>query len=184
MINEDGTPVRRILVYGVTGSGKTTLARRLGERIGLPWHAVDDLTWDRPWVPVPKDEQRRRIAAICAGDAWILDHGYGAGLDVVLERVEVIIALDYPRLLSLGRLIRRCLVNVIKKVPTCNGNIETWRTMLRRDSIIWWHFKSCGPKSARIRGWAADPEGPRVIVFRRPAEAERWLSDLERDNVA
>lgn len=169
------------MVYGVTGSGKTTLARQLGERTGLPWHAVDDLTWNRPWIPVPEDEQRRRIAAICAGDAWILDHAYGRWLDLVLDRVDLIIGLDYPRLLSLGRLVRRCLVNVIKKVPTCNGNLETWRTMFRRDSIIWWHFKSWRPKRNRMRGWAADADGPAVIVFRRPADVERWLAELDRD---
>ncbi|MFI5893582.1 hypothetical protein ACIA5D_26100 [Actinoplanes sp. NPDC051513] len=42
--------MRRILVYGVTGSGKSTLARRLGDRLGLPYHAIDDLTWDPGWV--------------------------------------------------------------------------------------------------------------------------------------
>ena len=37
----------RILVYGVTGSGKTFLAERISAATGIPWHAVDDLTWDR-----------------------------------------------------------------------------------------------------------------------------------------
>jgi adenylate kinase family enzyme len=67
----------RILVYGVAGSGKTTLARRIGERTGLPWHQVDDLTWEPGWVAVPDEEQRQRIAAICAGERWVLDSAYG-----------------------------------------------------------------------------------------------------------
>jgi adenylate kinase family enzyme len=70
---EPARPVGRILVYGVTGSGKTTLARQVGERTGLPWHPVDDLTWQPGWVAVPDQEQRRRIAAICAGERWVLD---------------------------------------------------------------------------------------------------------------
>ena len=61
----------RVLVYGVTGSGKTTLAARLANQTGLPWHSVDDLTWEPGWVEVPSDEQRRRIDAICAGQRWI-----------------------------------------------------------------------------------------------------------------
>jgi ATPase family associated with various cellular activities (AAA) len=52
----------RVLIYGVTGSGKTTLAQRVAERTGLPFHSVDDLTWEPGWVEVPADEQRRRIA--------------------------------------------------------------------------------------------------------------------------
>jgi adenylate kinase family enzyme len=51
-------------VYGVTGSGKTTLAAQIAERTGLPWHSVDDLTWEPGWVEVPVQEQRRRIEAI------------------------------------------------------------------------------------------------------------------------
>ena len=40
---------RRILVYGVTGSGKTTLVRRIGLAAGLPWHSVDEIGWLPGW---------------------------------------------------------------------------------------------------------------------------------------
>jgi len=70
---------RRILVYGVTGSGKTTLAERISQATGIRWHSVDDLTWEPGWVEVPADEQRRRIEAICAGPEWILDTAYASG---------------------------------------------------------------------------------------------------------
>jgi hypothetical protein len=66
----------RILVYGVTGSGKTTIARQIAARTGLPWHEVDNLTWEPGWVIVPVEEQRRRIEEICAGERWILDTAY------------------------------------------------------------------------------------------------------------
>ena len=92
----------RVLIYGVTGSGKTTLARKVAERTGLPWHSVDDLTWEPGWVVVSAAEQRRRIESICAGERWILDAGYSAWVDLVLARVELIVALDYPRWRSLA----------------------------------------------------------------------------------
>lgn len=41
-----GLAARRIMVYGVTGCGKTTTAGRLSARIGVPWYAIDDHTWD------------------------------------------------------------------------------------------------------------------------------------------
>lgn len=171
-------PYQRILVFGVTGSGKTSLARRIGDRTGLPWHAVDDLTWEPNWVSVPDDEQRRRIEKICAGDAWILDHAYGRWLDVVLDRVQLIVALDYPRLLSLSRLIRRSVINIVAKRPTCNGNLETWSKLFAPESIVRWHFQSFASKRARIRSWSSDPGGPTMISFRRPRDAERWIRTL------
>ncbi|MGH4002720.1 MAG: AAA family ATPase [Pseudonocardiaceae bacterium] len=86
---------RRILIYGVTGSGKTTLAKRLAEATGIEWHSVDDLTWEPGWVEVPGDEQRRRIRQICEQTEWILDTAYGKWLDVPLEHAQLIVALDY-----------------------------------------------------------------------------------------
>ena len=171
--------MRRVLVYGVTGSGKSTLARRVAARLGLPYVEVDELTWEPGWAPVPDEIQRERITAICAGDAWVLDHAYGKWLDVPLARADLVVGLDLPRLVSLGRLLRRTLGRMIRRTPTCNGNVETFREIfLRRDSILLWHFTSFARKRARIRRWAADSSFP-VVVLRSSAEVERWVESLE-----
>jgi adenylate kinase family enzyme len=169
---------RRIMVYGVTGSGKTTLARKIGEKTGLPWHSVDDLTWEPGWKGVPEDEQRRRFQAICDGPEWILDTAYGSWRDVPMASVELIVALDYPRWLSFARLLRRSVQRAVDKKPICNGNFESFSLMLSRDSILRWHFKSFKSKHTRIAQWAANPDGPRVLRFRHPRETEAWLRSL------
>ncbi len=168
----------RILVYGVTGAGKSTLARKIAERTGLPWHSVDDLTWDPNWVQVPVEEQRRRIQAICDQDAWILDSAYGTWLDIPLGSVEMIVALDFPRWISLGRLTRRTLVRLVDRRPICNGNRETLRGMFSKDSILVWHFKSFNRKHERIETWSTQSGGPEVVRFRKPREVDAWLTDL------
>ena len=168
----------RVLVYGVTGSGKTTLARQIGERTGTPWHAVDELTWEPGWVEVPPEEQRRRIAAICAEERWLLDSAYDKWLDVPLARVQLIVALDYPRWFSLARLLRRTLLRLADHRTACNGNTETVRRALSRDSIVVWHFQSFSRKRARMRAWAADPSGPAVVRLASPLAARRWLAAL------
>jgi adenylate kinase family enzyme len=166
----------RILVYGVTGSGKTRLAEGISDATGIPWHAVDELTWEPGWIEVPDDEQRRRIAAICAGERWVLDTAYGRWLDIPLARVEMIVALDFPRWLSLFRLIRRSVARAVDGKPICNGNRESFRNIFSRRSIIGWHFKSFSRKRQRIREWEADPAGREIVRLTSPRQVSRWLA--------
>lgn len=168
---------RRVLVYGVTGSGKTTLAAQISAKTGLPWHSVDDLTWLPGWVQVPLEEQRQKIQTIVDEDAWVLDTAYGAWLDVPLSRVQLIVALDYARWVSFGRLARRAVRRAIDRRPVCNGNVESWRNMFSRDSILLWHLKSFARKRRRIRDWARRQDPP-TVVLRSPRETEAWLESL------
>ena len=174
-----GMAGRRILVYGVTGSGKTTTAARISGLTQVPWYAIDDLTWDADWTPVPADEQRRRVQSICAGDAWVIDSAYGMWLDIPLARADLIVGLDLPRALSFWRLLRRTTGNIIHRRQLCNGNQETWTgTFLRRDSILAWHFRSFARKRQRMRQWQADPAMPEVVLLRSRAEVRHWLASL------
>lgn len=170
-----------MLVYGVAGSGKTTAAARISAATGLAWTSVDELTWKPGWVAVPEAEQRRRIELVCARDEWLLDTAYGDWLDVPLSTVDLIVALDYPRWFSLQRLARRSLARVVDKRPICNGNIETWRGLFSRESIIAWHFRSFASKHQRIVAWdaaAAEP-GPRVLRFTSSAQLDEWVEALQ-----
>jgi adenylate kinase family enzyme len=169
---------RRILVHGVTGSGKSTLAARISAATGIPWTSVDDLTWEPDWVQVPEAEQRRRMEAICSRDSWILDTAYTAWRDVPLATVELVVALDYPRWLSLGRLLRRTALRIVDRRPICNGNVESLRGTLSRESIIVWHFRTFRSKHEQVLRWLEDPGGLEVVRLTSMAETERWLTGL------
>lgn len=168
----------RIFLYGVTGSGKTTLAAEIAARTGLPWHSVDDLTWQPGWIPVPVEEQRRRFETICADERWILDTAYSSWLDVPLSRVQLIVALDYPRWVSLRRLLRRTLLRVVDHRDICNGNHESVRQAFSNDSIVLWHFRTFARKRALMRSWAREPAPPDVVLLRSPRATRAWLAQL------
>lgn len=173
------TGVERVLVYGVTGSGKSTAAQRIAALTGLPLTLVDDLTWMPGWVPVPDERQREMFEQMVAGDRWVLDSAYGSWLDVVLPRAQVIVALDYPRWFSLQRLMRRTVRRAIDKQPICNGNIQSWRGLWARDSIVRWHFDSFARKRERMRAWAAAADGPPVLLISRPRQLAALLAALD-----
>jgi adenylate kinase family enzyme len=137
------------------------------------------LAWLPGWQATTEEYQRGVIEAICAADEWILDTAYGQWIDLALERVELIVALDYPRWISFLRLFKRTASRIADKKPVCNGNYETLRNTLSRDSILLWHFRSFNRKRRRIRQWANAPSGPTVIVLRSPRTAAEWLASTQ-----
>ncbi|MGO0576962.1 adenylate kinase [Ornithinimicrobium panacihumi] len=176
---EDVLRADRVLLYGVTGSGKSTAAVLLGVALGLPSHLVDEeVGWLPGWVERPLQEQRQIAEGIVAGERWVLDSAYGKWADLVLPRAQVMVALDYPRRLSLARLLRRTGTRWITRQPICNGNVESARQVLSRDSIILWHFRSYRRKTERIRVWESAPSGLPVLRLTHPRQLEALLAEV------
>lgn len=172
---------RRILVHGVTGAGKSTLAEQIGTAAGLPWHSVDDeIGWLPGWVERPHDEQRDLAQRIVADEEWVLDTAYGHWRDVVMPHVDLIVALDYPRWLSFGRLLRRTAVRLVRRDQICNGNVESLRVLLSADSILWWHWRSFSRKRAQIRRWQRDPGAPPMMRLTSPRQVGPLLAGFAR----
>jgi adenylate kinase family enzyme len=170
---------RRILVYGATGSGKSVMARRLSELTGIPWTSVDDICWSPGWVQMPQDEQVAHFDALTREDSWLLDTAYGGWRHLAHERADLVVALDYARLTSLTRLLRRTATRILDRQEICNGNHESWRTVFARDSLVVWHFTSFRSKRTEMRAWATAASGPPVITLRRPAHARSFVEAEE-----
>ncbi|MET1063976.1 MAG: adenylate kinase [Arthrobacter sp.] len=169
----------RVLFYGVTGSGKSSAARAYAEATGLPeFSADDDIGWLPGWKQRTDQEQRDIAAGIAAQDRWVLDSAYGVWRDAVLPRAELVVGLDYPRWLSLARLVRRSLRRAITREAVCNGNRETLARLFIDDSIIRWHFRSFTRKREVMRELRANPGMPPAILFRHPRQLDAWLTQL------
>jgi adenylate kinase family enzyme len=173
-------PPRRIVLVGVTGSGKSTLAARIAESVRAPYVAMDDLYWRPGWVKVPKEERAARYADLAVGERWVADALPGAGRGALLERADLVLALDYPRWLSLQRLLRRTARRVRSGESICNGNRETVRELLSRRSIIVWHFQSFAEVRREIALLEATPTGPPVVRLTSQRATDAWLEDLRR----
>ena len=108
-----------------------------------------------------------------------MDSLWSATRDLVLPRTDLLVALDFPRRVSLGRLVRRTWRRLRTGEEFCGGNTESWRRAVSSDSIVAWHVRSFGTKHATIAAWAADAGGPPVVRFTSPREVDAWLRDLE-----
>jgi hypothetical protein len=119
----------RVLVDGMMGSGKSTFARSLAAKTGLPVIHLDLHYWKPGWVRPSDDEWRERQRALLAGEEWIIDGNYKETLSLRLERAQTVIVLDTPWWLCASRAFRRGLRMPVGEMP--EGCVDSHSRRLR-----------------------------------------------------
>lgn len=93
--------MRRVMVIGSPGAGKSTLARELAKVTDLPLRHLDAEYWLPGWIERDPAEWHAKQTALIAGDRWIIDGNYGASLPLRIAAADTIVWLDYPTWLCL-----------------------------------------------------------------------------------
>ncbi len=88
--------MKRIMIIGCPGSGKSTFARALAEKTSLPLHYLDMMYWNPDRTTKPKEEFRAALRETVALPEWIIDGNYGSTLELRMEACDTVIFLDYP----------------------------------------------------------------------------------------
>lgn len=172
---------RRVAVVGTSGSDKTTLARRLAERLGVPHVELDAIHWGPNWTPAPADVFRERTAQALSGEAWTVDGNYSAVREIVWPRADTIVWLDYALPVIMGRVMIRTLWRVVTREELWSGNRERASTaILGRDSIIWWALSTYRRRRREYPVLFSRPEFAhlRVVHLTSPRQARLWLASL------
>jgi len=103
--------MERIAVVGCGGAGKSTFARDLGERTGIPVIYLDRHYWKPGWVATAPAEWRALQSGLIAGGSWIIDGNYGGTFDVRFACADTVIVLALPRWLCFTRVLWRAVRN-------------------------------------------------------------------------
>lgn len=103
--------VQRVAVVGSGGAGKTTFARELGARTGLPVVHLDHHYWKPGWVETPREEWAAFQDELFSQDRWIADGNYGATFDVRFARADTVIVFALPRLTCVAGALWRSLAH-------------------------------------------------------------------------
>jgi adenylate kinase family enzyme len=138
-------------VIGSTGSGKTTFARALAEKLGVPHVEIDALFWQPGWVMTSAEELRAKVEAALGDGGWVVDGNYTSRLGTfVLDQADQVVWLDLPLRTTWRRLFRRTVRRLRMREEIWGTNRESFRNaFLSRNSILVYALET--HRSARRR---------------------------------
>lgn len=127
---------KKIVIVGVSASGKSTFARKLSEKIKLPLFLMDSIMWNPGWQYIGDKETVKKLEEISNGDAWIIE-GYISkeARTFVFDRADTIIYLDYPPIVATIRYLKRWFKHRKDPRPELEGSPEKfdWKFM----KLVW-----------------------------------------------
>lgn len=164
-----GPALRRVVVLGCSGAGKSTVATELARRTGLPLVELDHHFWQPGWVMPDEQSWRATQRELVSGAAWVLDGNYGSTYDERLPLADTVVVLDTSRW--------RCLWRVLARSVRRRGT-EPFAGCPERLDLAHLRYVWRFPRRSRPRLDAALARlGPEVRVerLRTPRDVESFL---------
>jgi hypothetical protein len=172
--------MKRVAVFGNTGGGKSTLARRLAERTGLPLHPLDLIQFRPGGEAVPREDYLRAHAELMRQDAWVID-GYGCR-ETAWERfdkADTLVYLDLPLILHHWWVTKRLLTAPFVPPEGWPADSPLWRSTINCYKVIWLCHRHLTPKYRQLVVDMAAAK--RVHHLRSPGQVTALLRSLERE---
>ncbi len=172
--------MERVIIIGCGGAGKSTLARQLGECLGLPVVHLDKLFWQENWTHLPKEAFDAVHADAVQEPRWIIDGNFGRTMESRLERCDTVIYLDYPRW--------QCMLGVCKRIITTYGRTRPDMGHGCTERIDWaflkwvWNFNR--DHRQRIYTLLAGASHAKVMILRNRKEGRQFLEDINNPPIS
>ncbi len=125
--------MKKIIVIGSSGAGKSTFARRFGAATEIEVVHLDKLYWKPGWIEPSEDEWKAILVEALKGDSWIIDGNYSGTIEMRVAACDTVIFLDLPPVVCVYRILKRVAVHYGKNRPAmaegCNEQFD-WKFLV------------------------------------------------------
>jgi len=167
-----GAPtLKRVLIVGCPGAGKSTAARALSEITGLPVIRLDRHYWQPGWRMPDGDVWRATVGTLAAEPRWIMDGNYSGTLELRLARADTLIHLDYSTRLCLWRVLRRTALGWGRSRADLGPDCPERFDPKFLHFVVHYRRDQRARDMARMAGFAGE-----VHRFTRPAELKAFIT--------
>ncbi len=125
--------MKRILVTGNIGSGKTTLCKKLSSMLGISAYHFDQVAWQANWKRPTPEQREAKTRQLMEKTEWVID---GVSKEL-MERADTIIFLDFPRVVCAWRTLKRNILCRFGTRPEMPANCPDYKHLSFIIRIIW-----------------------------------------------
>ena len=171
---------RRVHVVGTSGSGKTTVAKAIADRMGIRHIELDAINWQPNWTELPKDEFRERVIEEIEDGDWTIDGNYRVVRDVIWEKADTIVWLDMPFWPVFLRIIWRTIRRIVTQEELWNTNTEKLDALFGKYGMPLWVIQTHKKRRAEYPVLLADPNLSHIDIkrFKSLKEVNNWIESL------